>query len=136
MEITLIKTLSGFKTCYDSDYEKAKKIHLNEPFVITYTKKRNIKFHRKFFALINLVYSNQERYNNIDHLRKDLTIASGFYETRYGLHGEEITEAKSISFANMTEDEFSDLYSAFIDTIVKYFKFDKYDIEEQIEMYF
>lgn len=136
MEITLIKTLSGFKPCYDSDSEKAKKIPLNEPFVITYTKKRNIKFHRKFFALINMVYQNQERYNSIDHLRKDLTIASGFYETRYGLHGEEITEAKSISFANMSEEEFSELYSAFVDTVVKYFEFSKTDIAENIEQFF
>ena len=136
MEITLIKTLSGFKACYDSDSEKAKKIPLNEPFVITYTKKRNIKFHRKFFALINLVYQNQERYNSIEHLRKDLTIASGFYDLRYGLHGEEIIEAKSISFSNMSEDEFSELYSAFVDTIIKYFEFTKNDISENIEMFF
>ena len=136
MEITLVKTLSGFKACYDSDSEKAKKIPLNEPFVITYTKKRKIKFHRKFFALVNMVYQNQERYNSIDHLRKDLTIASGFYEIRYGLHGEEITEAKSISFANMTEEEFSELYSAFIDTVVKYFEFSETDIAENIEQFF
>lgn len=137
MEITLIKTLSGsFKPAYDTDYEKSKKIALNEPFVFTYKKTRNYRFLKKFFALINLVYQNQEQYNSIDHLRKDLTIASGFYETRYGLHGEEITESKSISFASMTEEEFSELYGAFVDTIVKYFKFDKDDIETEIEMYF
>ena len=126
----------SFKPAYESDLEKSKKIALNEPFVFTYKKPRNYKFLKKFFALINLVFQNQEQYNNIDHLRKDLTIASGFYETRYGLHGEEITEAKSISFASMTEEEFSDLYSAFIDTIIKYFKFGKEEIEEEIEQYF
>ena len=136
MEITLIKTLSGFKACYDSDSEKAKKIPLNEPFVVTYTKKRNIKFHRKFFALVNMVFENQERYSNLDHLRNDLTIEAGFYEVRYGLHGEELKEAKSISFSSMDEIEFSELYNRVIDVIVKYFKFEKEDILSNIEQYF
>lgn len=137
MEITIIKTLSGvFKPCYDTDYENAKKIPLNTPFTVKYTKKRNIKFHRKFFALLNMVYQNQERYNCIDHLRKDLTIASGYYEIRYGLSGEEIAEAKSISFASMDEIEFSELYGKFVDTVVKYFEFDRQDIADNIEQFF
>lgn len=136
MEITLIKTLSGFKACYDSDSEKAKKIPLNEPFVVTYTKKRNIKFHRKFFALINMLYDNQEQYNNVEYLRKDLIVESGFYDLRYGIHGEEIKEAKSISFANMDETEFSELYNRVIDTIVRCFNFDREDIIENVTQYF
>lgn len=137
MEITIIKTLSGvFKPCYDSDYENAKKIPPNTPFTVSYTKKRNAKFHRKFFALINLVYQNQEQYNSIDHLRKDLTIESGFYDTRYDLHGNQVLEAKSISFASMDEIEFSELYNRFVDTVIKYFQFDREDIAENIEKFF
>lgn len=137
MEITLIKTLSGsFKPAYDSDYEKAKKIALNEPFVFTYKKPRNYLFHKKFFGLLNMVFENQEQYSNLDHLRNDLIIEAGFYEIRHGLHGEELKEAKSISFASMDEIEFSELYNRVIDVIVKYFKFEKVDILANIEQYF
>ena len=137
MEITLIKTLSGsFKPAYDSDYDKAKKIALNEPFVFTYKKPRNYLFHKKFFGLLNMVFENQEQYSNLDHLRHDLIIEAGFYEIRYGLHGEELKEAKSISFSSMDEVDFSELYNRVIDVIVKYFKFEKEDVLENIEKYF
>ena len=138
MEIYLIKTLSGhLKPAFDSDYENFKKIPLNEVFKVEYKKTRNIKFHRKFFALINLVFSNQEVYSNIEHLRKHLTIASGFYDTTICLEtGAEIKEAKSISFSSMDEVEFSELYNRFIDTIHKYFGIDKQDLIDNIDQYF
>lgn len=137
MKIHLIKGLDGkFTPAYDSDRENAKKLKSGEEFEFEVKRPRNIKFHRKFFALINLVYDNQERYNNIDHLRKDLTVEAGFYELRYGIYGEEIKEAKSISFAKMDEVEFSELYSLFLDVIAIHFHFKKEEINEYIEQYF
>lgn len=137
MKISLVKTLSGvFKLAFDSDFENAKKIPINEPFEIEYKKRRNYKFHKKFFALINMVYQNQERYNNIDELREHLTIASGYFNVSYDLDGVEQKKVKSISFASMDEIEFNEFYNAVIDTIIKYFHFDKQDIIDNIEQYF
>jgi hypothetical protein len=137
MKITLIKQLNNtFKIAFDSDFEKAKKIKVGEPLEYEYKQLRNIKFHRKLFALLNMVFQNQEIYNNIEHLRKDLTIEAGYYDLRANIHGEEIKEAKSISFANMDQDEFDSYYSAVLDTVVKYFHFDKQDIIDNIEQYF
>ena len=137
MELTLIKQFdNSFKLAYDSDLEKAKKIKPLKEVKCKITQPRNIKFHRKFFALINLVYDNQEHYNNIEHLRRDLTVASGYYTKRITIHGEEITEPKSISFSKMSELEFSELYSAMLDSIEKYFNFDKESVKEQIEQHF
>ena len=134
--ITLIKTLSGFKPAYDSDYELAKKIPLNETITFDWKKPRNLKFHKKFFALLNLVYQNQEVYNNIDHLRKDLTVSAGFYDLRYDLNGLEIQEPKSISFASMDEYQFSEYYNAIIDVVVKWLGVDKETLIEEINQYF
>ena len=136
MEITLIKTLNGFKLAYNSDFEKAKEIPLNEPIVYSWSKPRNLKFHKKFFALINLVYENQEVYNNIEHLRKDLTVEAGFYDIRHDLHGVEVREPKSISFAKMDDNEFSELYNRFVDVVVKWLGIEKESIIEEIEQYF
>ena len=137
MKITLIKQLNNsFKLAYNSDYETAKKIALNEPVEFEFTKKRNIKFHKKFFALLNLVFENQELYINIEHLRKDLTISAGYYILRYNFEGVEITEAKSISFANMDEIEFSEFYNRVIDVVVKWLGIEKQDIIENIQQYF
>lgn len=137
MELTLVKELNGsFKPAYDSDYEQAKKIKAGKQVHCEITQPRNYEFLKKFFALVNLVYQNQDKYTNIKHLRKDLIIEAGYYDVRYNLHGVEIFEAKSISFASMTEDEFGKLYNAVVDTIVKYFHFDKQEIIDNVSQYF
>jgi hypothetical protein len=135
-KISLVRTLSGFKPAYDSDFELSKKIKLNEVYVYDFKKPRNYEFHKKFFALVNMVFQNQVQYTNIEHLRKDLIIESGNYDLRYDLLGVEIREAKSISFASMDEIEFSKLYDSVIDVIIKYFHFDKDEILENIEQYY
>jgi len=137
MKLMLVKGFDNKFTCaYDSDLEKLKKIKPNEPIECTITKKRNIMFHRKFFALLNMVYQNQERYNNIDHLRKDLTIEAGYYTERPNLEGEAIKEADSISFAKMDDHTFQEYYNRVIDVIVRYFGFDKELILTNIEQFF
>lgn len=134
--IALVRTLSGFKPAYDSDIELSKKIKLNEVYVYDFKKPRNYEFHKKFFALVNMVFQNQEQYTNIEHLRKDLIIESGNYDLRYDFLGVEIREAKSISFSSMDDIMFSELYNSVIDVIIKYFHFDKQEIIENIEKYY
>lgn len=137
MEIYLVKTLGGvFKPSHDSDYQKFKKLKVDETYKCKVTQPRNNKFLRKYFALINLVYQNQERYDNSDDLREQLTIRSGYFRKIIDLEGNEVKKAKSISFAKMTEYEFGELYSATLDAIVKYFGFDKESMIEEIEQYF
>lgn len=137
MKITLIKTLNNtFKIAYDSDFEKAKKIKVGEPYEYEYKNVRNPGHHRKYFAMLNMVFQNQELYNNIDHLRSDLTIEAGYYDLRANIHGEEIKEPKSISFASMDQSQFDEYYNACLDVIVKHFHFDKQDIIDNIEQYF
>jgi len=137
MELLLVKQFdNSFKVAYDSDHEKLKKIKAGKTVKCKITMPRNVMFHRKFFALINMVYQNQERYSNTDDLRNDLTIASGYYTQRTNLQGDVITEAKSISFASMDQHAFDDYYSKVLDCIVKYFNFDKQLIIDNVEQHF
>jgi len=137
MKLTIVKQLNNtFKVAYDSDYETLKKIKVGDLLECEIRKPRNYKFHKKFFALLNLVYQNQEIYNDIDDLREDLTVASGFYVSRTSIQNYQIKKAKSISFAKMSEEDFSKFYNAIVDVIVKYFKFDKESIKENIEQFY
>jgi hypothetical protein len=137
MKITLVKQLNGqFKVAYDSDYEKAKKIKVNEFYEFDFKQPRNYKFHKKFFALLELVYQNQEIYNNKEDLREDLTIEAGYYRTTQNLQGNTVKKAKSISFAQMDETEFSEFYNRIIDVIVKWLQIDKQDLIDNITQYF
>lgn len=84
------------------------------------TRPRNYLFHKRYFALLNLGFESWEpptkEHNglpvtkNFERFRKDVAIASGFYELTVNLRGEARAEAKSISFASMSEEEFDQLY--------------------------
>lgn len=137
MKFTIVKQLNNtFKVAYDSDYEKMKRIKVGDFLECEIRKPRNYRFHKKFFALIQMIYQNQERYNNIDDLREDLTIEAGFYVNRENIRGEVIKKAKSISFSKMDEHEFNDYYSRVLDEIVKHFNFDKQLIIDNVEQFF
>ena len=134
MEIYLIKQFdNSFKVSHGSDWEKIKKIKAGEEFKCSITRPRNLKFHRKFFALINMVYENQEVYDNIDRMRYQLTMAAGYYNSYFNHKGIECFEPKSISFAKMDQDEFDELYNRFLDTVVEINGFDKQLMIENIE---
>lgn len=137
MEIALVKQMNNSLVCaFDSDYEVIKKLKLGQVYFFNVKKERNPNFHRKFFALVKMVYENQDHYNNLDKLRKDLIVSAGFYDEHVTFFGETIQEAKSISFSRMEEDEFQELYNRVIDEIVKYFHFDKQKILDHIEQFF
>lgn len=134
MKIMLVKQLNGsLIPAYDEDKERLKRFKALEPFMADVTKPRNLKFHRKAFALFNMVFENQENYASLDHIREDLTIEAGYYDISVNIHGEPVKRAKSISFAAMDDLQFGEYYNAIIETIVKYFHFDKEAILENIE---
>lgn len=137
MKITLVKQLNGqFKTAYDSDFEKAKKIKVGDFLEYEYKKPRNYLFHKKFFSLIDLVFQNQEAYSNKDDLREDLTIEAGYFRFTENIHGQTVKKAKSISFASMDEIEFGELYNSLVNVVINWLKITKEEIAENVEQYF
>lgn len=137
MKIVLVKTLGGsIIPAYDTDKEKLKRFKAGEPFMADVTKPRNLSFHKKAFALFNMVFQNQEVYTNMEHLRQDITIEAGYFETGVNIHGELVKRPKSISFAAMDDLEFGEYYNAILDTIVKYFHFGKQEMIDEIEQYY
>ena len=139
MVVHLVKQLNGsFLPAYDTDHEKLKKVKAGAMVECNIKQPRNIKFHRKFFALINMVHQNQPEdltIENIDHLRKYLTKRAGYYDEINTPTGT-IYEAKSISFAKMSQEDFDSLYSKVLDTIVKIYGWDGTDIENNIQDFY
>jgi len=83
-----------------------------------------------------MVFENQERYTDINHLRADLTIEAGFYTETPDLHGTMIKRAKSIRFDKMDQFEFDSLYEKTIDVICQHFHFERQDIIENLVEFF
>lgn len=129
-EIYLLKTPNGSLAPVDvKSAELLQKHKVGQGFKVKIVKVRNIKFLRKFFALLNYAYESwtpiQKEYKSIpiakdfDQFREDITILAGFYEAAYRIDGSMKLKAKSIAFANMEEEEFERLYSAVIDVLLQ-----------------
>jgi len=137
MKILVIKTQTGLKPCYDSDFENYAKIPIGEEFEIEYTKKRNLLFHRKYFALLKLAFENQSDYRLMEDLRRDLIITSGRYdEVINKITGEVYKVANSISFGKMDNVEFNLLYEETKNIISKWIGISNEQINEEIQQYF
>lgn len=129
-DIYMIKTPNGSLAPADGfSAEYLLKQKVGQGFRVKVTRIRNIKFHRKFFALLNYAfdawkpedkkYKGENVQKNFEQFRWDITILAGYYETSVRLDGTVRIRAKSISFANMDEDEFEQLYSAVIDVLLQ-----------------
>jgi hypothetical protein len=136
MKIYLQRTLRGLIPLDDTDKEKINKIPFDVALEYEVKVMRNLKFHRKFFAMLNLAFENQDEFKNFQIFREAVIIGAGFFEKVQRLHGEEIIIAKSISFSQMDNTEFETLYTACIDTIIDYFNFTKKDFESELAMFY
>lgn len=124
MEIHLVRTSLGLQAYSDEDYDQLKKIKVGSVVKAKIVQPRNVKFHRKFFAMLNAAWdclTEQQRDNlhSKDNFREQLLITSGFVEPIYDMYGQKFLErAKSISFAKMDEPAFSEVYNRVLDTIL------------------
>lgn len=92
-----------------------------------FKRQRNPKFHRKAFALLQfafdlwdapaLEYQGQPVEKNFDRFRRDIVILAGFFKQTVNLRGDVRLEAESLSFANMDEDRFSEVYAAILNVV-------------------
>ena len=124
MEIHLVRTSLGLQPYSDEDYEQLRKIKTGSIVKAKIVQPRNVKFHRKFFAMINAAWdclTERQRTNlrSKDTFREQLLITSGFSEPLYDFNGQKFLErAKSISFAKMDETAFNEVYNRCLDTIL------------------
>lgn len=113
----------------DESAEALMRVKSGDLVRVKWAQPRNVKFMRKFFAMLNVGFEAWEPpaqeyrglpvQKNFERFRKDVVIAAGFYDPVANLKGEVRAEARSISFANMTEDEFEKVYSAVANVLLQ-----------------
>lgn len=52
MKLYLLNTREGLKPMYDEDYDEKKKLKIGEVYEAEIRQPRNLRFHRKYFALL------------------------------------------------------------------------------------
>ena len=147
-DLTCIKLPNGsFAPADEASREEAAKFKVGSPVRFKATRQRNYQFHKKWFALVGFAYDHWEPATlqdpkfegvkpekNFDRFRKDLIILAGFYDATFRIDGSTRIEAKSISFASMSQDDFDRLYSATIDAVLKHIltHYEREELEEVV----
>lgn len=125
MKISVKATPYGLVPAYDSDHDKKMKLKNGEIYSCEIRKPRNLKFHRKFFALVRLTVDNLPHnlqdslhiYTEDDMLTQfkiDLGLVS-FVQ----VGGREVLKERSISFAAMDETQFEGFYQRCLTLVLK-----------------
>lgn len=132
MELLLLKTQQGaFLPATEVEADKMRRFKVGGIVRADVAQMRNAAFFRKWWALVKIAfdawseepraleYKGEAVQPTFDRFRKDLTVLAGYYIATYNILGEVCLEAKSISFANMQEDEFEGLFSKTIDVVLQ-----------------
>lgn len=130
-EIHMTRTPAGLSPATADAIAKLDGIKVGRPVNVKVSQPRNGKFHRRFFAMLDVAYSNHE-WPEIETkwgkatvsrelFRKYVIVRAGHYEAALTPHGEVRAEPKSIAWSSMDEEEFKRLYSDVLDVILREF---------------
>jgi len=120
-EVFLKRTQSGFEPDAEHDAVIVQKIPFGHVVKAVITRPRNLQFHRKWWALVNVTFNNQDKYDTIEDYYLELKLKTGHYREHITTKGKIIYVPKSMSFASCDELEFSERYSRAIDVILRDF---------------
>lgn len=125
----------------DNDAEIIAKWPTFEPLKVKITRPRNGRHLRKYMALMQFAFQQWEpepdgpAVKDFDNFRADVLIEMGYCRYVFTIEGGVVKQAKSISFANMDQDEFNRLYSDTITYLVGKFLngYTKQDLEQVVD---
>jgi hypothetical protein len=116
VELMLRKTLGSLRANDRATEESLAKINEGTMVKCKITQPRNIKFHNKFFALLNTVYENTE-FKSVENLLDAVKVGAGHYQVEI-VGGVEKKIAQSISWGKMDETSFNVFYDRAVDFII------------------
>jgi len=119
MLLNLVRIKEGLAPIDDESVKAIKKLSLGTEIFCEFKPRRNMKFHKKYFALLNAVLINQEHYKSVDNIHEAVKYRAGYYETIISLYGDSFIKTKSISFHTLDNNEFEDFYNIAIDVCVE-----------------
>lgn len=112
------RTLTGLKAADDTSVEALRRLKVGKVVRVEVTTPRNISHHRKFFALLNLVWASAGDWPSLEDLLIELKVRMGLYrEITIRDTGEIVKIPGSISFAKMDQLKFEEFYERALKTL-------------------
>ena len=116
------RTIGGFEPVCEKAWSAFKSVKLGEEVSFKMHRPRNLKHHRKYWILMQIVAENSDDFESPEMVHYAIRAAMG--------RGKWIQPAKatrqifipeSISFASMDQDEFNEFYSKAVNVVIKHF---------------
>ena len=105
----------------DLEAEKMIRFKSSEIYEVDIKNQRNPDFHRKVFLFMSFCFNYWSDNNefatesrSFDVFREHLTCLAGYYNSYVGINGEVRIVAESLSYANMDQEKFEELYKSLI----------------------
>ena len=117
--IHLVRTPGGFKAADDAAIEALRRVAQGEVMRVELRKVRNPQFHRKFFALLQLVRDSTDAWPTTESLLAALKLEMGHADRYQARDGHTIMVPRSISFGSMDEIEFAEFYERALVTLAE-----------------
>jgi hypothetical protein len=135
-DVLLVREKNGFAAADPTSAEVIQGMKHGEVVTATIRRTRNPRFHRLFWALLNLVFENQDRYTTLEQLLDAVKLNIGYFDlvTIPGKVPTQICKLRSISFAKMDETSFRQFFDKAVVFIVADVVpgIDRADLERQV----
>jgi hypothetical protein len=128
-------TTSGLVPLYPADWEERRKLKIGKEYRVEVKHPRNYQFHKKFFALVNLAHENYETDMPFDTFRRWLIMRAGFVKA-FSTDRGTFYDAESISFANMNQVQFEEVYNRVLNIVIKLLQLTEDDITDNLLNFF
>ncbi len=132
MKILLVRKLSGYTPCFESDYENARRHKIGDVVEFETTEIRNPKFHKKVFGLINLAFNNQSITQHRAAFREWLIIESGHFEIVKFPDGTVQRVALSLSYKNMDQEKIEEVFQDMLQVVITFIGSTKEEILNEV----
>ena len=127
MKLVCRVTQQGLRPLYGSDYDEHKRLKEGDEVVVEIKRARNVKFHKKYWALLRLTIDNmpEEVLDNYHiHTAEDLNrIVKYFlgYADLVQVGELQYLQERSIAFDKMSESDFETFYNRAVQLIASDF---------------
>jgi hypothetical protein len=117
-DLYLTRTLSGFIASDDAGKEILRKIKVGKVVKCEVTSPRNLPHHRKYFAMLTIVWQAAGDWPTVEDLLVELKIKLGITkDVVIRESGEVVKIVGSISFAAMNQEQFDKFYERSIQAL-------------------
>jgi hypothetical protein len=120
-DLFLKRTLHGFAAADEATQDAMRSYKIGDTYRASVVKPRNLKAHRRYWALVNMVYQNTEGYASAELVHAHLKLLAGRCSPVVSkTTGETFLVPESISFNAMDEAEFQDFWARCIKAVCEH----------------